>query len=56
MQANAVSEMMHIRVSRLFIHNQGTRDIIGVLSLSDAARVRFGSRLACTPARIKVEK
>ena len=56
MLANAVSEMMHNRVSRLFIHNQGTRDIIGVLSLSDAARVRSGSCLACTTARIKVEK
>ncbi len=56
MLENAVSEMMHNRVSRLFIHNQGSQDIIGVLSLSDAARVRSGSCLACTTARIKVEK
>ena len=56
MLENAVSEMRHNRVSRLFIHDQGSRDIIGVLSLSDAARIRSGSCLACTTARIKVEK
>jgi signal-transduction protein with cAMP-binding, CBS, and nucleotidyltransferase domain len=56
MLENAVSEMMHNRVSRLFIHEPGSQDIIGVLSLSDAARVRSGSCLACTSARIKVEK
>jgi len=56
MLENAVSEMMHNRVSRLFIHNQDSQDIIGVLSLSDAARIRSGSCLACTSARIKVEK
>ncbi len=56
MLENAVSEMMHNRVSRLFIHNQESRNIIGVLSLSDAARIRSGSCLACTTARIKIEK
>ncbi|RLB69004.1 MAG: hypothetical protein DRH03_09070 [Deltaproteobacteria bacterium] len=56
MLENAVSEMMHNRVSRLFIHNQESQNIIGVLSLSDAARIRSGSCLACTSTRIKVEK
>jgi CBS domain-containing protein len=56
MLENAVSEMMHNRVSRLFIHDQESQNIIGVLSLSDAARVRSGSCLACTSTRIKVEK
>lgn len=56
MLENAVSGMIHRRVSRLFIHRQSPQNISGVLSLSDAARVRSGSCLACMSARIKVEK
>lgn len=56
MLENVVSEMMHNQVSRIFLKNQSSQDIVGVLSLSDAARVRSGSCLACTTARIKVEK
>ncbi len=56
MLENAVSEMIRNRVSRLFIHHQNPQNITGVLSLSDAARIRSGSCLACTSARIKVEK
>ncbi len=56
MLENAVERMLKSRVSRLFIHRQKAQQIVGVLSLSDAARVRSGSCLACTSARIKVEK
>ena len=56
MLENAVSEMISSRVSRLFVHRQNPENISGVLSLSDAARVRSGSCLACMSARIKVEK
>ena len=56
MLESAVSEMIHNQVSRLFIHQHNPQNIIGVLSLSDAARVRSGSCLACMSARIKVEK
>jgi len=56
MLESAISEMIHSQVSRLFIHRKNPENIIGVLSLSDAARVRSGSCLACMSARIKVEK
>ena len=56
MLESAVSGMIRSRVSRLFIHRKNPQNIIGVLSLSDASRVRSGSCLACMSTRIKVEK
>jgi signal-transduction protein with cAMP-binding, CBS, and nucleotidyltransferase domain len=38
-------------VQRLFVHGEDPLRIIGVLSLSDAARVRSGSCRACMPSR-----
>ncbi|MCU0593485.1 MAG: CBS domain-containing protein [Desulfobacterales bacterium] len=38
-------------VQRLFVHSGDPLRIIGVLSLSDTARVRSGSCRACTPSR-----
>jgi hypothetical protein len=38
-------------VQRLFVHAQDPAQIIGILSLSDAARFRSGSCRACTPSR-----
>jgi hypothetical protein len=38
-------------VQRLFVHAGDPLRVIGVLSLSDAARVRSGSCRACLPSR-----
>ncbi len=38
-------------VQRLFVHADTPASIIGVLSLSDAARIRSGSCQACAPSR-----
>jgi CBS domain-containing protein len=52
---DAVREMILADVQRLFIHG-GTPDrVVGVLSLSDAARIRSGSCHACISSRIQVE-
>ena len=39
-------------VQRLFVHAGDREQIIGVLSLSDAARIRSGTCRACMPSRI----
>jgi CBS domain-containing protein len=39
-------------VQRLFVHADDKDEIIGVLSLSDAARIRSGTCRACIPSRI----
>lgn len=51
----AVNKMIIADIHRLFIHEGETSNIVGVLSLSDAARVRSGSCYACVSSRIKVE-
>lgn len=51
----ALREMVMADIHRLFVHEGETSNIIGVLSLSDAARVRSGSCYACVSSRIKVE-
>jgi len=47
--------MIMVDIHRLFVHEGETSNIVGVLSLTDAARVRSGSCYACVSSRIKVE-
>ena len=48
----AIQQMLLKDVQRLFVHGQDSSRIIGILSLSDAARFRSGSCRACTPSRL----
>ena len=50
--ATAIQQMLLKDVQRLFVHAQDPAQIIGILSLSDAARIRSGSCRACTPSRL----
>jgi len=54
--AASIQQMLLWDVQRLFIHDSGSTpgEIIGVLSLSDAARFRSGSCKACTAGRIVI--
>lgn len=49
-----IREMVFADVQRLFIHRETSANIVGVLSLSDAARIRSGSCRACLSSRIEV--
>jgi predicted transcriptional regulator len=50
--ADAIRQMLLKDVQRLFVHGQDRDRIIGILSLSDAARIRSGSCRACTSSRL----
>jgi CBS domain-containing protein len=52
---DAIRKMILTDLQRLFVWSDAADDIIGVISLSDAARVRSGSCHACTSSRIRVE-
>ncbi len=51
-----IRRMVFAEISRLFVHADNEDTIIGVLSLSDAARIRSGSCQACSSSRIKVKE
>ena len=53
---DAIKQMIFADVHRLFVHQDDPQNIVGVFSLSDAARVRSGSCHACLSSRIKVDK
>jgi len=50
--SEAIQQMLLRDVQRIFIHTADPTRIVGVLSLSDAARFRSGSCRACTSSRI----
>jgi CBS domain-containing protein len=50
--SDAIQQMLLRDVQRIFVHETNPAQIIGVLSLSDAARFRSGSCRACTSSRI----
>lgn len=50
--SEAIQQMLLRDVQRIFVHEANPAHIIGVLSLSDAARFRSGSCRACTSSRI----
>ncbi len=49
--AEAIQQMLLRDVQRLFVHADDPGHIVGILSLSDAARFRSGSCRACSPSR-----
>lgn len=51
---DAIRRMIFSDVHRLFVYEDREENIVGVLSLSDAARVRSGSCHACVTSRIRV--
>ncbi|UCD79277.1 MAG: CBS domain-containing protein [Desulfobacterales bacterium] len=53
--AEAIQQMLLRDVQRLFVHANDPGHIVGILSLSDAARFRSGSCRACTPSRFMQE-
>lgn len=52
---DAIRKMIFTDVHRLFVHQSTPDNIVGVISLSDAARIRSGSCHACISSRIKVD-
>jgi len=50
---NALRRMIFSDVSRLFVYRDSPRHIVGVFSLSDAARFRSGTCRACVSSRIR---
>ena len=52
---DAIRQMITAEIQRLFVYREGAEQMAGVLSLSDAARLRSGSCQACVSSRIKVE-
>jgi len=50
--SDAIQQMLLRDVQRIFVHGSDPAKIVGVLSLSDAARFRSGSCRACTSSRI----
>lgn len=51
---DAIQVMIFAEVQRIFVKRGDPDRIVGVLSLSDAARVRSGSCQACVSSRIKI--
>jgi CBS domain-containing protein len=52
---DAIRTMIFSERHRLFVHKDSPEQIVGVFSLSDAARLRSGSCKACVSSRIRVE-
>jgi len=49
---NAIQKMIFSDLHRFFVYRGNPENIVGVISLADAARVRSGSCRACMPSRI----
>ena len=52
---DAIRKMIFSDVHRLFVYQSKPTELVGVISLTDAARIRSGSCHACISSRIKVE-
>lgn len=52
----ALQQLIFSQLHRLFVCSEESETMVGVLSLSDAARMRSGSCHACIMSRIKVEE
>ena len=52
---DAIRKMIFSDVHRLFVQQSRPENIVGVFSLSDAARIRSGSCQACMSSRIQLE-
>jgi CBS domain-containing protein len=53
---DAIRQMIFTDVHRLFVRKKDSQNIVGVLSLTDSARLRSGSCHACVSSRIRVDK
>jgi len=53
---DAIHKMIFTDIHRFFVYKDDPKNIVGVLSLSDAARIRSGSCHACVSSRIRVDK
>jgi CBS domain-containing protein len=53
--ASAIQHMIFSDIHRIFVFKGNPHNVVGTLSLSDAARVRSGSCRACVSSRIQVE-
>jgi CBS domain-containing protein len=53
---DAIHKMIFSDVHRFFVYKKDPWNIVGVLSLTDAARIRSGSCHACVSSRIRVDK
>lgn len=51
----AIRTLIFSQIQRIFVFRDDPDQIVGVLSLSDAARIRSGSCQACVSSRIKVD-
>jgi predicted transcriptional regulator len=49
---SAIRQMIFAEVSRLFVTAPSSESVVGIVTLTDAARVRSGSCRACTNSRI----
>jgi CBS domain-containing protein len=52
---DAIRKMIFTDIHRLFVHGPNADELVGVFSLSDAARIRSGSCHACVSSRIQIE-
>lgn len=52
---DAIRRMIFTDVHRLFVHQYSPANLVGVVSLTDAARIRSGSCHACVTSRIRVD-
>jgi CBS domain-containing protein len=52
--AQAIRKMIFCDIQRFFVYRENPDDIVGVLTLSDAAQARSGSCRACMSSRIEV--
>jgi len=52
---DAIRKMIFSDLHRLFVHQSKPDELVGVFSLSDAARIHSGSCHACISSRIKLE-
>jgi predicted transcriptional regulator len=50
-----IQKMIYTDLHRLFVYRANPNDMVGVISLSDAARARSGSCHACVSSRIKIQ-
>jgi predicted transcriptional regulator len=55
MLEDAIKKIIFTDIHRLFVHRSKPDDLVGVFSLSDAARIMSGSCHACVSSRIKLE-
>jgi CBS domain-containing protein len=53
---HAIKTMVFSEIHRLFVHDGDSRNLTGVFSLSDAARLRSGSCQACVTARLRPDQ